>query len=406
MIADQLSPERLRRARIAVGVTFAVHAFAFSTWAARIPTIRDDLGLDNGDLGMALGGLAVGMFVGTRLTGRMERAARTGRPIRVVAPLLCLSIIGPGFATNLVTLTISLATFGILGGLLDVVMNAHAVAVERLYRRPIMSSLHGLWSIGTMAGSAVAALVAGAGVDVRRHFTVVALILAVASAAPLKAVLSASLEVATTAAHHESAAGNRPPSSLPMVALLAVMGFGSFLVEGSVADWSAVFLTDERGSHVAVAALGLTLFSGAMAASRLVGDRLGARWGPIRLGRLGASVALLGFLLVLCVPSMEIGLVGFGVLGLGIGPVVPTVFSAAGNTSTRSRPSVLGPVVSAGYVGGVLGPVLIGRLDGVIGLTAALIVPTAFVAIILVGAPVLRGAAGSPAARAEPHVPG
>ena len=105
-------------------------------------------------------------------------------------------------------------------------------------------------------------------------------------------------------------------------------------------------------------------------------------------------------------PSAGVALVGFGLLGLGIGPVIPMVFSAAGNTGTRSRPSVLGPVVSAGYIGGVLGPVLIGRLDGVIGLTAALAMPAAFVALVLVGSPVLRAAAGNQPGQREPHVTG
>ena len=406
-VIDVAPPDpRLRRARIAVGVTFLVHAAAFATWAARIPTIRDDLDLDNGQLGIALGGLAIGMFVGTRLTGRMEREARTGMPMRIVTPMLCLSIIGPGFATDLVTLTISLTVFGILGGLLDVVMNAHAVAVERLYRRPIMSSLHGLWSIGTMAGSAVAAVVARSGVAVEPHFVVAALGLAAASAYPLAAVLSHPTELATTAEHHEAAAATRSPVGLATVLLLGLMGFGSFLVEGAVADWSAVFLTDERSAAPASAALGLTVFAGAMAVSRLVGDRLGARLGPVRLGRIGAGTAMVGFGLVLLVPSATVGLVGFGLLGLGIGPVVPMVFSAAGNTGTRFRPSVLGPVVSAGYIGGVAGPVVIGRLDGVIGLTAALAIPAAFVAIVLLGAPILRSAAGSEPGHREPHIPG
>ena len=396
----------LRRARIAVGVAFGVHAAAFATWAARIPTIRDDLRLDNGDLGVALGGLAVGMFVGTRLTGRMERSARTGVPLRVVTPLLCLSIIGPGLARDLVTLTISLAVFGILGGLLDVVMNTHAVAVERLYRRPIMSSLHGLWSIGTMAGSAGAALVARSGVEVRAHFVVAAVLLAAASALPLGGALGHQAEAATIAHHHETSSTTRAPAGLAALLLLGLMGFGSFLVEGSVADWSAVFLTDERAASPGFAALGLTVFAGAMAGSRLVGDRLGLRLGPVRLGRLGAGTALIGFAVVLLVPSAAAALVGFGLLGLGIGPVVPMVFSAAGNTRTPSRPSVLGPVVSVGYVGGVLGPVLIGRLDGIIGLTAALAVPAALVAVVLVGAPVLGAAAGSPPIGKEPHVPG
>lgn len=389
-----------------MGVTFLVHAAAFATWAARIPTIRDDLGLDNGDLGIALGGLAIGMFAGTRLTGRMERSARTGLPMRVVTPLLCLSVVGPGFARGLVTLTISLTLFGVLGGLLDVVMNAHAVAVERLYRRPIMSSLHGLWSVGLMGGSAVAAVVARSGVDVRTHFVVAALLLAVASMYPLAAVLSAPTEAATTAEHHDRSVSARAPAGLATVVLLGLMGFGSFLVEGAVADWSAVFLTDERSATPGFAALGLTVFAASMAGSRMVGDRLGARFGPVRLGRLGAGTALVGFVLVLLVPSAAVALVGFGLLGLGIGPVVPMVFSAAGNTRTRSRPSILGPVVSAGYVGGVLGPVLIGRLDGVVGLTAALAVPAAFVALVLLGSPVLRSAAGSLTARSEPHIAG
>ena len=204
----------MRRARVAVGITFLVHAAAFATWAARIPTIRDDLDLDNAHLGIALGGLAVGMFVGTRFTGRMERAARTGLPIRVVTPLLCLSIIGPGLASDLVTLTISLTVFGVLGGLLDVVMNAHAVAVERLYRRPIMSSLHGLWSIGTMAGSAIAALVARSDVDVRAHFVVAASCWPVPARIPLAPSSTPQTETATTTEHDESPTSARVQAGL------------------------------------------------------------------------------------------------------------------------------------------------------------------------------------------------
>ena len=257
-----------------------------------------------------------------------------------------------------------------------------------------------------MVGSAVAAVVARSGIDVSAHFVVAAVLLAVASTYPLRSVLPSRTEVATIPEHHKSSASARAPAGLATVLLLGLMGFGSFLVEGAVADWSAVFLTDERSAAPGFAALGLTVFAGSMAVSRLVGDRLGAWLGPVRLGRSGASAALLGFGLVLLVPSASVALVGFGLLGLGIGPVVPMVFSAAGNTATRSRPSVLGPVVSAGYIGGVLGPVLIGRLDGVIGLTTALAVPAAFVAVVLVGSPVLRSAAGSGPGAKEPHIAG
>lgn len=397
---------RARRARLAVGVTFVAHAAAFATWAARIPTIRDDLGLGTDDLGIALGGLTVGMFVGTRLTGRMERHARTGRPVRVVLPLLCLAVVGPALARDLVTLTLALAVLGLLGGLLDVIMNAHAVAVERIYQRPIMSGFHALWSIGTMIGSGVAALVARQGVDLMIHFSVVAVLLAVVTAVPARGVLPHDVEAATTHAHHRASAATRPPAGLLVVLLIGAMGLGSFLVEGAVADWSAVFMTDERGSPVGLAALALTVFSGSMAVSRLVGDRLGVALGPVRLGQVGGAVALAGFAVLLLVPAAPAGLVGFGLVGLGLGPVVPMVFSAAGNTATRGRPSVLGSVVSAGYIGGVVGPVLIGAVASGTSLSVALLLPVAFVVLILVAAPVLGPAAGGsvdvPAS--EPHV--
>jgi fucose permease len=269
-----------------------------------------------------------------------------------------------------------------------------------------MASLHGLWSVGAMASSAAAALVARSGVEVRTHLIVTGILLAAISAYPLTAVLSARTEAARTAAHHQESATARAPATWATVVLLGLMGFGSFLVEGAVADWSAVFLTDERGADPGTAALGLTVFAGAMAASRFAGDRLGLKLGPVKLGRVGAGTALIGYVLVLLAPSAPSALVGFALLGLGIGPVVPMVFSASGNTRTRSRPSILGPVVSAGYVGGVVGPILIGRLDAVIGLTAALCIPALFVALVLVGSPVLSAAAGHHDELREPHFSG
>ncbi|MFD2081959.1 Sugar phosphate permease [Actinopolymorpha cephalotaxi] len=387
-------PPEVRRARLAVAVTFLVHAAVFATWAPRIPSIKQALHLDNGALGIALGGLAVGLLVGTRLTGRMERAGRTGLAMRILVPVQAVALVGPAFATDLVTLTAALAVLGLIGGMLDVAMNAHAVAVERLYGRPIMSGFHGLWSLGSMAGSAIAALVAREGVDVRVHFIVAGVVCAVASAPFLARLLRPEQEAAVTGHHVEVPGGRRPPVRVVVVVMMAAMGFGSFLGEGAIADWSAVYLNESLGASVGLAALGLSVFSGAMTASRLIADRVGAKYGPVVVARAGAALGALGYVIFLLAPGPAVALVGFAVAGFGIGPAVPVVFSAAGNTGTKNRVSVLGPVVSAGYLGAVLGPVAIGAVAHRVGLEWALVIPLAFVALIFVAAGLLRGAAG------------
>lgn len=404
-VASPVTSE-VRKARVAVALTFLMHAATFSTWAPRIPSIKENLDLSHDDLGFALGGMAVGLLIGTRLTGRMEKQGRTGTAMRVVIALQAIALVGPGFAVNLWTLTAALFVLGLLGGMLDVLMNAHAVAVERLYERPIMSAFHGLWSVGSMVGSAIAAGVAQLGVDVRLHFIVVAAILLIASVPLLSPLLSGDHEAATTGHHVDEARPKGPPVGLLVVTVLCVMGFGSFLAEGSVADWGPLYMHENVGTSEAFAALSLSVFSGAMAICRLIADRVGMVLGPVMVARIGTLISLVGFLLFLFVQQPAVALIGFALAGFGIGPVVPIVFSAGGNTRTKKRASVLGPTVSAGYVGAVVGPVAIGAIAERAGLNWALGVPVLFLVVILLSAGLLAGASGGTDEETKSHAHG
>lgn len=397
-----MPPTRLRRARFGVAVTFILHSAIFATWAPRIPTIKENLDLSHDDLGLALGAMAIGLLVGTRLTGRMERYGRTRRPIRLLMPVQGLALVGVGYAVNLATLAGALFVLGVIGGVIDVAMNAHAVAVERLYERPVMSSFHGLWSLGSVAGSAVAAWVAHRGVPVGPHFIGVAVVCIAVSTPLLGMMLPAREEAATRSEHHHEEGGRRPVAPVTAMVLLALMVFASFVVEGSASDWSAVFLHEIRGAQVGFAALGLTVFSCGMTVSRLLGDRIGARIGPVRQVRIGAFLAFAGLVAVLVVDSAEIDLAGYAVVGAGIGPVAPVAFSAAGNTRTARRSSVLGFAVSAGYVGAVLGPVMIGALADRVGLVGALVLPVVLAAVVVAAAGWVGSATGSGPSDGEP----
>jgi MFS family permease len=387
------SPDALRRARISVGAVFLIHAVVFGSWAPRLPAIKHHVGIDNGGLGVALGGMAVGLFLGTRLAGRAVDRYGSRPPIRVGVLVLCATLLGPALAHSLATLTIALALLGVAGGFLDVAMNAQAVVVERGYGRPIMSSLHGLWSVGLMAGGVGAAVAAAVGASPTLQFAVVAGVLVVPAVVMLRGLLSADAEALPE--ELEAANARTAPSLLaPSVLLLGLIAFSSFIGEGAAADWSAIYLHDNLGTSAAVAAVAFIAFSVTMAASRFASDRLSERFGPVAVVRAGGLVAAAGLGVGLAVQEPVAGVVAFALLGAGFAPVVPITFSAAGNTGLGPTGVILGRVVTTAYIGSIVGPVAIGALAQAIGLRAALFLPVILALVIAALADHVSSAAG------------
>src|ERR687889_465866 len=175
---------------VAVAASFLIHSTVSGTWAPRLPAIKESLDLSDGELGTALVGLAIGLVVGTRLAGApVDRFG--SRPImRAGFPLLAATLLLPGLAESGVTLFAALLVLGVASGALDVAMNAQGIEVERRLGRPILSGLHGLWSVGLGLGAAGAALAAAVGADPLEHFAVVAGALAVASVVFLRGLLA------------------------------------------------------------------------------------------------------------------------------------------------------------------------------------------------------------------------
>ena len=389
----------LRRARRSVAATFLVHAAVSGTLAPRIPAIKANLGLSDGRLGIALTGFAVGLFVGTRLAAWLIDRVGSRAVIRVALPALCAALVGPALADGLVTLLAALAVLGVVLGLHDVAMNAQAVVVERGYRRPIMSSLHGIWSAGVLAASAIAAGFAALGAGVRIHFALAAVVLGGASVlAPL------SLLPPAGDAFPLGRAGDRRSRRAKLqtaVVALGAIGFASFLGEGAAADWSGVYVRDRVGAGGGVAASAFTAFAVGMVVTRFGADRLSARFGPIAVVRAGGMVGALGLALALSAPEPASALAGFALLGSGLAPVVPLAFSAAGNLDPPTA-AALGWVVTVSYVGSVLGPASIGAIAAAAGLRVGLLLPALLCGLIALLAPFARSAAGAPRVELQP----
>ena len=373
---------------------FAALGVVFGTWAARIPAVQLQAGLDDGALGLALLGSAVGLVASAVTAGAVIRRIGAHRATLIGTAALGAVIVTPGLATGLPSLAAALLLMGAASGLMDVAMNAWAANVEtaeiaveaRLGRSggEILGACHGLFSLGGMAGAGIGAAAAALGVLPAVHFAAIGL--GVAGVVVAQGVRHLD-------AHVPSPAGDSGPLvSLPSgpIAGLAALAFCALVVEGAVADWSAVFLADVLDAGPARAALGFAAFSATMAVARFASDPLTA-WlggpgvGDRRLVRGGAAVGALGLAVAVAAGSTAVAVVGFGLLGLGMAGVVPALFRAAARAPGMGPGVGIAAVTGTGYVGFLAGPPLIGLLADEVGLRAALVIPVALVALVALG---------------------
>jgi MFS family permease len=385
-----------RQARRAVAAVFFLNGLIFGSWAARIPAVRDHVGLSDGELGIALACGAIGSIIAMPIAG--ARAARVGsrRATRVALGLMSLAVALVGLAPSLPLLCVGMLFLGAAMGSCDVTMNAHGVEVERRYERPILAAFHAAFSIGGLAGGALGALAAAADLDVRVHLALVGALAAVVGLAWSRRFLAGAAD-AVGRAHPLFV---RPPRQLLALGALA---FACLLIEGASADWSAVYLRDELGTAAGTAALAFTAFSVTMTLGRLVGDRLAGRFGPEAIVRAGGALAAVGFGLGLAISEPLAGIAGFACLGAGMSGVVPIVFRASGRVPGMAAGVGLAAVSSTGYLGFLVGPPTIGGIAALTGLPTALIVLVALAAVVTVLAPTARHAGFGAAVAHEPQ---
>jgi MFS family permease len=378
-----------RRARAAVTAIFFLNGVIFGSWAARIPAIRDRLHLSDGELGLALAFIPVGAIVAMPLAGVLAARVGSRRATRLAFTVAAVATAVVALAPSLPALAALALVLGIGMGSLDVSMNIHGVTVERRYERPILAGFHAAFSIGGLAGGALGAVVAAAGVDERAHLAAIGIGSALAGLLWSRRFLPGTADAASRAEPMFA----RPPRGLWALGALA---FACLLIEGASADWSGVYIKDELGTGPGFAALGFTAFSVTMTLGRIVGDRLVLALGPVRVVRAGGLVATLGFTVALLVAEPAAALFGFACLGAGMACIVPIVFRAAGHVPGLAAGMSLAAVSSIGYMGFLAGPPLIGAVAELTALPVALWLVVA----LAVAVTALAGTTATHAARA------
>jgi fucose permease len=392
---------RVRRARAGLIAVFFVNGLVYASWMPQIPTLRADLGLSDAMLGLALLGPPVGFLAGTNLTGRLVSRFGSSAVTRGWAALYCLCLLPPAFAAGAGTLFALLIPLGLSQGSLVVASNAHGAVLQRRYGRPIMAMFHAFYSMGGMAGAGLGGLAAHRDVDPRWHFAAVSL------AGTLCALVATRFLLPRPADGHGDHDGARHGAAAPRrrtggpVLLLSVLGFFVLMAEGETANWSAIYLKDVTGAGDGLAAAGYVAFAAMMTAGRLTGDRLVARFGPVRVVRVSAGLGAAGMALALLAGTTAAGIAGFAVLGLGLSGLIPILFSAAANVPGTDPDRALAQVVALSFLGFLAGPPLMGVIAEVSSPTVGFALLAALIAAVSLAAraaaPAARGAKEDPA---------
>jgi hypothetical protein len=380
---------RFDRQRVTTSAIFALHGAVSGTFAARLPELTAQLRLSPGQLGAALFMSGIGSLLAMPLAGRWIHRFGNRRAVRTLVACWCAALLIPAWAVNLWTLALGMLCYGAASGLADVAQNAQGVVVENATRRPVMPSLHGLWSIGGFAASGIGVGVTALGVSYRIHLTVVALSLA--AAAFLIGSGIADTPRATPPVGDELAP---PRFSLPTggALLLGLLGFCTAFAEGSGINWSAIYVSRVTHATPAVAAAAYAVFAGAMAVVRLCGNGIVRAAGAVRVVRFGSAVAALGGALVVLARSPWPVIAGFGLLAAGTALIFPLTYAAAGRLGRNPGEGIAG-AATVFYSADLISPGVIGGVADATSLPVALALVTALTAAIVPGARLVRDAA-------------
>jgi predicted MFS family arabinose efflux permease len=388
------SADRVRAATRATYAAFVGAGFAFASWAARIPQVRNRLELDSAALGLVLLAIAAGSVIALPLSGPVIARFGSRRTVTLMAWLLAgsLVVIAVGHLGGVAPLVVGLFLMGFAEGAWDVGMNVQGAVVERHLGRAIMSRFHAGFSLGTVLGALIGAAMVALDVSVTAHLLGVAAVIGVGVPLAVRRFVP-DVDRASVATEDRAGAGGaltawREPRTL----LVGVFVLAFAFAEGTANDWISVALIDGHGTSAAFGTLGFAAFLTAMTAARWVGPRLLDTYGRVPVVRVLAVLSVVGLLLFVFGPHPAVAFVGAFLWGAGTSLGFPVGMSAGADDPDRAAARV-SVIASIGYCAFLAGPPLIGFLGQHVTVLRALTV----VAVLLAVATAIAGALRPPA---------
>ena len=358
----------LARKRVAVAAYYFVPGLVFASWASRIPDVKHLLHLNNGQLGSILLAIPLGQLLMMGFSGVLVSKLGSKKMLVVAEVFYAAVLLAMGCSSTVFHLTLSLVGFGMMANLMNIATNTQACLVEKLYGRNIMSSFHGLWSLGGFAGGIVGAVFANTVLPIEAHFGSV-LVLSLL-------ILAAGFHFLVNDEQARAEEEDVPKFSFrtidPVLFLLGLMGFAGMFCEGTVYDWSGVYFTSVVKPDEVFIRAGYVAGMGAMTLGRFLADGFVTRYGAARVLKVCGLLILCGLLLATLLPYLVTATLGFLLVGFGISSSVPICYSIAGKLGTVKASIAITIVSSISFFGFLVGPPVIGWLAEVSGLRMAI----------------------------------
>jgi MFS family permease len=357
---QRFSLSQVQAQTFALPLLFVLFGLIMGSWAGRIPALAERLHVSHSALSMVLlcGGL--GAVVSYPVSSWLMANHGARKTLLVSGMSLLGVLVAIGAAPSVPLLMLAVLSLGITASTFDVAVNSAATRREKLSGKSELSRLHGMGCAGGLAGATLGSLMASMHIAPATHFLMLA--------APLAFVLWFAYQMLDADDAGEQVEKKKFALPRGPLALLGAIGFLGSMAEGSIADWSGVFLKEHFHASAGLAPLALSCFSVMMLASRLVGDKLKLRFGAKPLVTGGAMLGAAGLFFAVLSPNAYVALVGFAVAGLGLSLVFPFVFSAAG----AQGPMALAGVASMAYAGSLMGPPVIGAIAQGVGMQVAI----------------------------------
>jgi predicted MFS family arabinose efflux permease len=369
----------VQRATRAVYVAFISSGFAFASWAARIPQVRDRLGVTPGQLGLILLCIAIGSIVALPTSGLVVSRIGEARTVSVMSVVLAVGLAATaiGYTVGVAPVCVGLFLVGLGNGAWDVAMNVQGAVVERALGRSIMSRFHAGFSIGTVAGAGIGALMIALNVPVTAHLVAVAILVAVV--VPWSTMTGFLPHVVEHEAH-ESRRAVLAAWREPRTVLIGVFVLCMAFTEGTGNDWLGIAVIDGYHTSNTLGTVALAIFLAAMTTGRWFGPGLLDRFGRVPVLRASCMIAFVGLVLVVVGHTVALAYLGAAAWGLGASLGFPTGMSAAADDPRRAAARV-SVTASIAYTAFLAGPPLIGFVGNHVGVLHGLIVAAALIGL-------------------------
>ncbi|WP_336039531.1 MFS transporter [Acinetobacter calcoaceticus] len=347
--------------RLATRLSFFSLGFATAAWAPLIPFAQQRLNLNHADFGLLLLCMGIGSMIAMPATGALVKCWGC-RPLIAVALMLLMMLL-PSLTmwNSIVTMAVALFIFGSAAGCLGVAINLQAVVVEKHSLRALMSSFHGMCSLGGLTGAMLVTALLAVGLSPLMSTLSVVMILLVIGAVAIPSCLTSFEQdekphVDTTVAPKK----NYRPNGI--IVLIGMMCFIAFLSEGAAMDWGGIYLTSKYQLNPAFAGLAYTFFALSMTTGRFAGHILLKQLGEKSIVTYSAIVAAIGMAVIVTAPVWQVVILGYALLGLGCSNIVPVMFSRVGRQNVMPKAAALSLVSTIAYTGSLTGPALIGLI--------------------------------------------